>query len=108
MNSRLQFEIGFEADPDKGRGASREECASWGWFTITVDGINLCQHIANSQIADRVHWYLLPFLEWFVENWDSLLHETKLPASFPEALSARQGFRNFNPYRSNTVEDANT
>jgi IrrE N-terminal-like domain len=108
MNSRLQFEIGFEGDPDKGRGASREESASWGWFTLTVDGINLCQYIANSQIADRVHWYLLPFLEWFVENWDSLLHETKLPVSFSEALSARQGFRNFNPYRSNTVEDAST
>jgi hypothetical protein len=108
MNSRLQFEIGFEGDPDKGRGASREESASWGWFTLTVDGINLCQHIVNSQIADRVHWYLLPFLEWFVENWDSLLHETKLPASFSEALSARQGFRNFNPYRNNTVENAST
>lgn len=105
-NSRLKLEIGFEGDPDEGRGTSVEESASWGWFRVFVDDINLCQHVANSQVSDRVHWYLLPLLEWFVENWDSLLHEIKLPSSFVDALSARQGFRTFNPYRSTEVNDA--
>jgi Zn-dependent peptidase ImmA (M78 family) len=104
MNDRLKFEIGFEADPDGGIGASFEESTSWGWFRITVDGTNLCQHVVNSQLSDRVHWYLLPLLEWFVQNWDSLLHETKLPACFIEPVSARQGFSNFIPYRGNDDE----
>jgi len=104
MNDRLKFDMGFETDPDGEVGASLEESASWGWLRIAVDGTNLCQHVANSQVSDRVHWYLLPLLEWFVENWDSLLHETKLPASFIEPMSARQGFSNFIPYRSNDNE----
>jgi Zn-dependent peptidase ImmA (M78 family) len=99
------LEIGFESDPDEGRGTSAEESASWGWFRLFADDINLCQHVANSELSDRVHWYLLPLLEWFVENWDSLLHETKLPSSFVDALSARQGFRTFNPYRTTGAED---
>lgn len=92
--------MGFEDDPDKGAAVSPEDSASWGWFKFTVGDTNLCQHIANSQVSDRVRWYLLPILEWFVENWDSLLHETKMPASFADAVSARQGFRSFNPYKS--------
>jgi hypothetical protein len=30
MSNRLQFEIGFEEDPDNGKAASLEESASWG------------------------------------------------------------------------------
>ena len=99
MNRRLEFEIGFDADPDGGAGASAEESASWGWFKLIVGEQNLCQHIVNDTLADRVHWYLLPMLEWLVENWDPLLHETKLPSPFADALSARLGFRTFNPFK---------
>ncbi|MGB6609926.1 MAG: hypothetical protein WBE63_09320, partial [Acidobacteriaceae bacterium] len=105
-NSRIKLEIGFESDPDKGRGTGADESTSWGWFRLFVDDMNLCQHVANSRLSDRVDWYLLPLLEWFVENWDSLLHETKLPSSFVDALSARQGFRTFNPYRTTAVDDS--
>lgn len=104
MNNRLQVDMGFETDPDGGVGASLEESASWGWLRIAVDGTNLCQHVANSQVSNQVHWYLLPMLEWFVQNWDSLLHETKLPAAFIEPMSARQGFSDYIPYKSNDNE----
>ncbi len=105
MNNRLKFEIGFERDPDQGVGATSEESVSWGWFQIIVNDMNLCQHVVNAKVSDRVYWYLLPMLEWFAENWDSLLHETKLPPSFSDALSARQGFRNFNPYPYRDLAD---
>jgi len=106
MNNTLQFEIGFEEDPDKGAAVSPEESASWGWFKFMVGDRNLCRHIVNSQVSDRIHWYLLPMFEWFVENWDSLLHETKMPSSFADALSAREGFRSFNPYKSTGDNEA--
>jgi Zn-dependent peptidase ImmA (M78 family) len=105
MSNRLQFEIGFEEDPDNGVAASLEESASWGWFKITVDGVNLCQYVANSELSDRVSWYLLPMLEWFVGNWDSLLHEIKMPSAFADAISARHGFRSFNPYKNIDDDD---
>lgn len=36
------------------------------------------------------HWYLLPTIEWFIENWDALFHEERLPLSnaAPDAAGA--------------------
>ncbi|MEJ2147792.1 MAG: hypothetical protein P8020_21970 [Acidobacteriota bacterium] len=39
-----------------------------------------------------MHWYLLPLFEWFVANWDPLLHEEKLPVK-NDAETAWQSLR---------------
>jgi Zn-dependent peptidase ImmA (M78 family) len=74
------FSIAFMRNPhgDDDR-ATLEERESWGAFSLWVHGENLCAHIEQGQILDSAHWYMLPFIEWFVENWDALLHEERLP-----------------------------
>jgi len=79
--SSFAFSVGFDPDPDAGRGATEEEAASWGSFQIWVDGRNLCAHSEDGQPVDAVYWYMLPLLEWLAEHWDYLLHEEKLPVS---------------------------
>jgi Zn-dependent peptidase ImmA (M78 family) len=71
--------LSFAPDPDEGRGASRAMSATWGSFEIWVDGLNLCLHHEGAVTLPAVHWYLLPFLQWFVAHWDELLHEERLP-----------------------------
>jgi Zn-dependent peptidase ImmA (M78 family) len=80
--SRATFavRIAFLPDPDEGKGATREESLSWGAFEIWTNGQNLCNHLELGEPVSSVHWYLLPLLEWLVNNWDFLLHEDRLPA----------------------------
>lgn len=61
--------------------ATPEERESWGAFAIWANGENLCAHIEQGEILDSAHWYMLPLIEWFVDNWDPLLHEERLPLS---------------------------
>src|SRR5690348_7560923 len=82
---RFAVRFAFQRDPDHGRAATPEECISWGAFEIWAAGRNLCKHLDCSQPLPSVHWYLLPLLEWFAENWDFLLHEERLPVSAPAA-----------------------
>lgn len=71
--------IAFMQDPDAGAAADPEEAASWGAFQLWVDGQNLCAHVDQGEALQSSHWYLLPLLEWLVENWNAFLHEEKLP-----------------------------
>jgi Zn-dependent peptidase ImmA (M78 family) len=75
----FRVEVKFLPDPDAGRAATREHSASWGSMEIWVHGHNLCAHIEQEEPVDSVHWYLLPFLQWLVSNWDFFLHEERLP-----------------------------
>jgi Zn-dependent peptidase ImmA (M78 family) len=59
--------------------ATPEERESWGAFAIWANGENLCAHIEQGEILDAAHWYMLPLIEWLVDNWDPLLHEERLP-----------------------------
>jgi Zn-dependent peptidase ImmA (M78 family) len=77
--SRFAIEVEFQRDPDAGQTALPEESASWGALRVWVDGRNLCEHFEAGDRVESVHWYLLPFLEWLVQNWDALLHEERLP-----------------------------
>ena len=61
--------------------ATEEDRESWGAFSIWAHGENLCTHIEQGEILDSAHWYMLPVLEWLVDNWDPLLHEERLPLS---------------------------
>jgi hypothetical protein len=65
-----------------------DERESWGAFSIWVRGVNLCAHLEGGEDTQTVHWYLLPLLEWIVDNWDPLLHEQRLPLSNDAAVAA--------------------
>lgn len=77
--SKFALRMSFSADPDAGAGATPEESASWGAFQLWVRGRNLCAHYVAGETSASVHWYLLPFLEWWTSNWDPLFHEERLP-----------------------------
>ena len=77
--SAFAIKIAFMDDPDEGSGASSDESLSWGAFQLWVDGWNLCAHLEEGERVEWAHWYLLPLLEWFVREWNPLLHEERLP-----------------------------
>jgi Zn-dependent peptidase ImmA (M78 family) len=86
----FSFSLGFVTNPhgDDDR-AVPEERLSWGYFSIWAGGENLCAHIEQGENLDAVHWYMLPLMEWFVENWDALLHEERLPLRNAGTSAAR-------------------
>src|SRR5450755_2990451 len=59
--------------------ATPEERESWGAFAVWAHGENLCAHIEQGETLNSSHWYMLPFIEWLVDNWDAILHEERLP-----------------------------
>ena len=76
------FRLAFLPNPHgHGDRASDEERESWGAFSVWARGENLCAHLEQGEIIDAAHWYMLPLLEWLVDNWDPLLHEERLPLS---------------------------
>ena len=77
--SKFAIEIAFSDDPDQGTGATPEESSSWGGLQIWVNERNLCANQSNGESSGAVHWYLLPFIEWWVKNWDPIFHEERLP-----------------------------
>ena len=77
--SAFAIKIAFMDDPDERQGVSADVSLSWGAFQIWVDGWNLCAHLEEGERVESAHWYLLPLLEWFVHQWNPLLHEERLP-----------------------------
>ena len=77
--SKFAIKIAFCDDPDPGTWASPEESLSWGSLQIWVGERNLCANQFGGEISTAVHWYLLPLLEWWVDNWDPIFHEERLP-----------------------------
>ena len=77
--SAFAVKIAFMDDPDEGQGASADMSRSWGAFQIWVNGWNLCAHLEEGERVESAHWYLLPLVEWFVSEWNPLLHEERLP-----------------------------
>ena len=78
----------FQEDPHDGRGAEVDEALSWGQFELWAGGKNLCLNQDQGVLINGASWYLLPLLEWFVWNWDPLLHEERIPLESPQAESA--------------------
>lgn len=60
--------------------------SSWGLFELWADGVNLCAHEEQGEQLQAAHWYLLPLAEWLIDNWNSLMHEQRLPV--PEISGA--------------------
>ena len=90
--SCFAVELELLSDPDRGKGADAETSASWGSLKILVEGQNLTLHTIEDRQLDRVHWYLLPLLEWLAGNWDALLHEERPPVA-PEGDTATDALR---------------
>ena len=78
--SRFALRMAFARDPDHGRGTEPEIGLSWGGIQLWVEGKNLCAHQEEGELINSVHWYLLPVIEWFVQHWNPLFHEERLPA----------------------------
>jgi Zn-dependent peptidase ImmA (M78 family) len=76
--SRFAVKMAFAEDKSE-ISLPLEMTASWGSFEIWIRGANLCAHVEEGEALDAVHWYLLPLLEWLVDNWNALLHEERLP-----------------------------
>ena len=98
MNKTLRFHCTFEADPDSGHRAHPDLSASWGSFELWVGDVNLCRHVAGSQVQHRTTWYLLPLLEWLVTNWDRFFHESRIPEGLIQDSSARASWLASEPY----------
>lgn len=78
--ARLAVSIAFSANPEGDHDAATvEEGLSWGSLRLWIDGENLCAHHELGQIVEDCHWYLLPLLEWFADNWNALTHEERPP-----------------------------
>jgi Zn-dependent peptidase ImmA (M78 family) len=88
--------ISFMADPDGGHAVTAAESASWGALQLWVDGKNLCAHTDQGESMQSAHWYLLPLIEWFLDSWNPLLHEERLPNrnSADSAVIALRSSRN--------------
>lgn len=78
-SSKFAFKVSFQNDPDNGEFTDSDTALTWGSFQLWVAGKNLCAHFEESDHIDSVNWYLLPLLEWLVQNWNPLLHEERLP-----------------------------
>lgn len=69
--------------------AGDELRASWGSFSLSVLGVNVCANEQQGESLQAAHWYLLPLAEWLVDNWDALFHEQRLPLpGVPDAATA--------------------
>jgi Zn-dependent peptidase ImmA (M78 family) len=77
--SRFAVKLAFHSDPDELPVIDPEVGASWGALQLWVDGINVCANIDQGEVLQSVHWYMLPLLEWLVQNWDPILHEERPP-----------------------------
>ena len=75
------IKVAFMDDPDDGHPVDPDLWASWGALQIWVRGTNLCAHLEEGETVESAHWYLLPLLEWFVQSWDPMLHEERLPCA---------------------------
>lgn len=76
-----EFAIGaqFYPDPDTEFPVEPLLGSTWGSLQIWVDGTNLCSHIDDGKIYESIDWYFLSLFEWFIENWNPLFHEERLP-----------------------------
>ena len=76
--SNFAIELSFATDAES-HYYDADERESWGSLALWIDGKNITEHIEQGELLRAAHWYLLPTLEWFVSNWDSLFHEERLP-----------------------------
>lgn len=79
QTAKFAVRMSLHEDPHPVQGSDDDTSASWGAIQIWLDGVNICASTDQGESLASAHWYLLPILEWFVEQWDPLLHEERLP-----------------------------
>jgi hypothetical protein len=72
------FEVSLSPDVEE-HPYDPDERASWGSFSLWVSGTNLCEHTEQGESLRSTHWYILPLLEWFIDSWEPIFHEERLP-----------------------------
>lgn len=77
--SAFAVKLSLYDDPHALHGVDADTSATWGSIQLWIDGVNICAHTDQGETLTAAHWYLLPILEWFVDSWDPLLHEERLP-----------------------------
>ncbi len=74
----LAFEFLLTEDPDS--QSPPEVAASWGRMRVWVAGRNLTSGLSVAgQALDTVECPLLPIVRWFIDSWDPIFHEERLP-----------------------------
>lgn len=83
-----RFAIGHELRPDPDRASNAD---AWGALSLWVGGRNLTRgRMRDGTIADEAEIPLLPVAAWFVDHWDALFNESRLPVPSLYATSAAQ------------------
>lgn len=76
-------------DPDEADIVGQELSQSWGSVELVADGRVLTATLQQGEQVQAAHWYLLPVVEWLVENWAAIFYESGLPqpgATAPAAI----------------------
>jgi Zn-dependent peptidase ImmA (M78 family) len=77
---KFAFAFQFRDDPDP--ESPRDVHESWGNLQIWISGLNITAGVTSSgQAVDSAECPLLPIVKWFLNNWDPLFHEDRLPAN---------------------------
>ena len=80
FGDRARFALGFQLVPDPDQGSPPLRRVSWGKLQIWVSGRNLTAGISSHQtVVECAEVPLAPIVEWIADNWDPMLHETRLP-----------------------------
>lgn len=80
FGDRARFALGFQLIPDPDQASPPLRRVSWGKLQIWVAGRNLTEGISsNQEVVDCAEVPLAPIVAWIANNWDPMLHETRLP-----------------------------
>jgi len=83
-----RFALAYDLRDDPDAGGAPAERASWGGLRIWVGGRNLTAGRAGNDFVDLAEVPLLPIVRWFVEQWNPMLHEERLPRDMPSLSAA--------------------
>ncbi len=75
----LAWTFSLEPDPGTSEAVGRELSASWGSFALVAGSQPFCSTVQHGERLDATHWHLLPIVEWLVDNWLAIFHESRQP-----------------------------
>lgn len=102
---RVSLRMSLFPDPQPAPTGEPEIDASWGEVVLWVNGRNLTTNRVWGDEHEGIQWYLLPLLEWLVENWSPLLHEER-PAGLTEVDDAAHALLGRRMPRALSLEEA--
>lgn len=85
------IELSLISDTSDDWMVDADERATWGALALWIGGVNVCEHVMQGERLQFAHWYLLPIVEWLVDQWDPLLHEERIPIE-DAGVNAARGF----------------